>query len=125
MNKATWDSIPKKDQELWDMISGESKQKILGYGMQRAKRTDETTMSMHIFEDDFGPPGEEVVGESTAPGDCVARTHEIPPPTLGPEASTIKKTSLIPKETVSKDTKKVSFSNGPQENGLKLSLIHI
>ena len=85
---------------------------------KRAKRTGETTISMHIFEDEFGPPGEEVVGESTAPGDYVARTHKIPSPTLGPEALATKKTSLIPKETISKGTKKVSFSNGP-ENGSK------
>jgi len=55
MNKATWDSLPKTEQELWDKISEEGKAKILDYIVARKLRSEESlSANTHdlIFDDD-------------------------------------------------------------------------
>ena len=55
MNKATWDSLPKSEQELWDKISEEGKTKILDYIVARKSRNEESLSANNhdiVFDDD-------------------------------------------------------------------------
>ena len=59
MDRDTWYSLPKADQDVWDKIDGESKTKILSYAMKKAAKATESSLSINQAEthDSDSSPG--------------------------------------------------------------------
>jgi hypothetical protein len=115
LDKATWQSIPREDQEAWDNLSASSKKIILEAGsVQAANRSgsnqgknnrNRRSAQTHIFNDD-------VVGDEPDQGDDKAqievRTHKLTPSKIDHEAEASLIMELATKKTSRDEAIKMS-----------------